>query len=80
MQPYEDVILTVDLPEYGLCVGDVGTLVETHSVPGKEPGVSVEFIDLTGRTLAVVTLPKSQVREPSPGERPSSRRPARIDS
>ena len=34
LEPYQDVILTVDLPEYGLCAGDVGTLVERHCVPG----------------------------------------------
>ena len=63
MQLFEDVILTTDLPEYGLCAGDVGTLVELHIVAGKEPGASVEFVDLTGRTVAVLTLPAlSQIR------------------
>jgi hypothetical protein len=31
-QMFQDVILTVDLPNHGLCVGDVGTLVERHHV------------------------------------------------
>ena len=35
---YHDVILTADLPEHGLCAGDVGTVVERHTVPGKEVG------------------------------------------
>ena len=52
---YQDVILTVDLPEHGVCAGDVGTLVERPDVPGKEVGYSVEFFDMTGRTVAVVT-------------------------
>ena len=50
---YQDVILTVDLPEHGLCAGNVGTLVERHDVPGTEVGYSVEFFDMTGRTVAV---------------------------
>ena len=33
---YQDVILTVDLPDHGLCAGDVGTYVERHVVPGLE--------------------------------------------
>ena len=37
---YQDVILTVDLPEHSLCAGDVGALVERHAVPGKEVGYS----------------------------------------
>jgi hypothetical protein len=70
---YQDVILTVDLPEHGLCAGDVGTLVERHAVPGKEEGFSVEFFDMTGRTVAVVTLPSHSFRLPTPADRPSAR-------
>ncbi len=70
---FQDVILTVDLPEQGLCAGDVGTLVERHAVPGKEVGYSVEFFDMTGQTVAVVTLPDSQLRVPSAGDRPTTR-------
>ena len=40
---YQDVILTVDLPEQGLRAGDVGTLVDRHAVPGKEVGYSFSF-------------------------------------
>ena len=70
---YQDVILTVDLPEHGLCAGDVGTLVERHDVPGKEVGYSVEFFDMTGRTVAVATLPSSLFRAPTSADRPSAR-------
>ena len=70
---YQDVILTLDLPEYGLCGGDVGTLVERHDVPGREVGYSVEFFDMTGRTVAVVTLPFSSLRAPTSADRPSAR-------
>ena len=70
---YQDVILTVDLLEQGLCAGDVGTLVERHDVPGKEVGYSVKFFDMTGRTVAVVTLPSSLFRAPTSSDRPSAR-------
>ena len=70
---YQDVILTVDQPEHGLCAGDVGTLVERHDVPGKEVGYSVEFFDMTGRTEAVATLPSSRLRAPTSADRPSAR-------
>jgi hypothetical protein len=70
---YHDVILTVDLPEHGLCAGDVGTLVERHVVPGKEDGYSVEFFDMTGQTVAVVTVPASLLRLPTSADRPATR-------
>jgi hypothetical protein len=70
---YQDVILTVDRPENGLCAGDVGTVVECHAVPGKELGYSVEFFDMTGRTVAVVALPSALLRAPTPADRPSTR-------
>jgi hypothetical protein len=42
----------------GLRAGDVGTVVERHVVPDvTEEGYSVEFFDMTGKTVAAVTLP-----------------------
>jgi hypothetical protein len=70
---YQDAILTVDLPNHGLCAGDVGTLVEHHVVPDKEDGYSLEFFDMTGRTVAVVTVPASYLRAPTTADRPSAR-------
>jgi hypothetical protein len=70
---YQGVILTVDVPQHGLCAGDVGTLVERHLVAGKEEGCSVEFFDMTGRTVAVVSLPCSHLRVPTAADRPSAR-------
>lgn len=70
---YDDVILNVDLPDQGLCAGDVGTLVERHDVAGKETGFSVEFFDMTGRTVAVATLPAHQLRVPTSADRPAAR-------
>ena len=47
------VALTTDLPERGLCCGQVGTVVETLA-----PGVfEVAFTDDDGRTYALLSLP-----------------------
>ena len=71
---YGDVILTRDVTERGLRAGDVGTVVERHVVPGvSDEGYSVEFFDMTGNTVAVVTLPASALRVPTPADRPTVR-------
>jgi len=68
------VILTRDVTERGLRAGDVGTIVERHAVPGvSEEGYSVECCDMTGNTVAVVTLPASALRLPTPADRPAVR-------
>jgi Domain of unknown function (DUF4926) len=72
LELYQDAILTVDVPEHGLCAGDIGTVVDRHVVPEKEVGYSVEFFDLTGRTVAVVTLPGSRLRAPTAADRPNA--------
>ena len=63
-KPYQDVVLLHDIPEEDLYAGDVGTVVERHDVPGRETGYSVEFFDMLGNTVAVVTLPASALRLP----------------
>jgi hypothetical protein len=55
----DQVVLTVDLPEYGLKSGDLGTVVLVHQ--GGE-GYEVEFVTLSGQTIAVVTVFASQIR------------------
>jgi hypothetical protein len=71
---YSDMILTRDVGEHGLRAGDVGTVVERHVVPGvDEEGYSVEFFDMTGNTVGVVTLPASALRMPTPADRPAAR-------
>jgi hypothetical protein len=73
LELFRDAILTVDLPEHSLAAGDIGTVVERHTVPGREEGYSVEFFDMTGRTVAVVTVSSSQLRSPTLTDRPSVR-------
>lgn len=71
---HHDLILTRDITERGLRAGDVGTVVERDAVPGvPEEGYSVEFFDMTGNTVAMVTLPASALRLPTPADRPAVR-------
>jgi hypothetical protein len=58
LQETELAVLTVDLPEYGLKAGDVGTVVLVHGRKGYE----VEFMTLDGETVAVSSLQAAQVR------------------
>ena len=53
------VVLTTNVPAEGLEAGDIGTVVHVHK--GGE-GYEVEFMTLTGETVAIVTLLASQVR------------------
>lgn len=67
---YGDVILTRDVTERGPCAGDIGTVVERQVVPGiAEEGYWIEFFDMIGNTVAVVTLPASALRLPTPTDR-----------
>ena len=71
---YSDVILTRDISEHRLRAGDIGTVVERHVVAGvSEEGYSVEFFDMTGNTVAVVTVAASALRLPTPADRPAVR-------
>jgi hypothetical protein len=70
---YSEVVLTADMPEDGLKAGDVGTVVERHAVPGMEEGYSVEFFDMAGNTVAVVTVQASALRAPTQADRPAAR-------
>jgi len=70
---YSDAILLRDLPEAGLCRGDIGTIVEVHHVRGLETGYSVEFFDILGNTVEIITLPMSDLRLPTAADRPAAR-------
>ena len=72
---YQDVILLTDLPEESLLAGDIGVVVDRHEVADMETGYSVEFFDMVGNTVAVVTVPASQLRRPSTIDRPTARQP-----
>jgi hypothetical protein len=74
LELFKEAILTVDIPEKSLCACDLGTVVERHQSPsGGETGYSVEFFDMTGSTVAVVTVPASSLRAPTSTDLPSVR-------
>ena len=75
---YSDVILLRDIPEEGLSIGDIGAVVDRHDVPGLETGYSVEFFDMLGNTVAIVTLPMSCFRIPLSTDRPTVRLMANV--
>jgi hypothetical protein len=54
----DSVVLAVDLPDYSLKQGDVGTVVLVHG----DEGYEVEFMTLNGETLVVLSLSSKQVR------------------
>jgi hypothetical protein len=56
---HETVVLTQDVPDDGLTAGDVGTVVHIHN---NGEGYEVEFMTLTGQTIAVASLRAGQVR------------------
>lgn len=70
MKEHERVVLTCDLDEHGLLTGDVGTVVHVHEAAA---AYEVEFMTLTGQTLAVVTLRAAQIRPIAQREIPHAR-------
>ena len=58
LQVLDTVVLTRDLSEHGLQAGDLGTVVELYAPDGLE----VEVVQASGKTKALVTLKRSDVR------------------
>ncbi|HEY3761819.1 MAG TPA: DUF4926 domain-containing protein [Verrucomicrobiae bacterium] len=59
---FSRIALKTDVPEHGLCRGDLATIVEFHpGVPGQEPGYSLEVFNAIGDTVAVIALGESQI-------------------
>ena len=56
---HDVVVLTADLPEQDLHAGDVGTVIHVHE-HGR--AFEVEFSTLTGKTIAISTVPSSRCR------------------
>lgn len=59
IEEHDCVVLTCDLPSAGLVAGDVGTVVHVHKGGA---AFEVEFVTMTGRTVAVTTVTSTQVR------------------
>lgn len=65
IREFEPVVFTVDLPQYGLLAGDVGTVADIHP-SGKAYEVEVFLAD--GSTYDVVTVQEGQIRPASKNE------------
>ncbi len=63
IQEHEQVILTVDLPEYHLKAGDVGTVVHIYN---NGLAYELELFTLEGLTLDVITVEATQIRPINP--------------
>ena len=57
-QLLDTVVLDRDLPEHGLCRGDLGAVVEVY----ERDAMEVEFVTASGRTQALITLTSADVR------------------
>jgi hypothetical protein len=55
----ETVVLRRDLDDHGLKEGDVGVVVHSYS---DGAAYEVEFVTAEGRTVAVLTLDRSEIR------------------
>ncbi len=65
IKEHDCVVLTSDLPSEGLSSGDVGTVVRIHP---DEAAYEVEFATLTGTTIAVSTVLRTQCRPVGHGD------------
>ena len=61
----DSVVITCDIMEKGIISGDVGVIAHLYN---NNEQVEVEFVCGEGRTLAVETLPVSDVRPLAPKE------------
>ena len=59
------VVLEEPIVEHGLVAGDVGAVVHRYA---DDKASEVEFVDIQGTTIAVLTLDDSAVRPPMAGE------------
>lgn len=57
-QLLDTVVLDRDMPDFGLCVGDLGAVVHLHEPDDLE----VEFVTASGDTLVLVSLKVIDVR------------------
>ena len=65
----EVLALIRDIPEYDLRCGEIGTVVEVYD----RSHVEVEFVEDTGYTKALLTLPTTHLRRLEPQELAAAR-------
>ena len=54
----DTVVLNKDIPEHNLKKGDLGAVVEVY----KPDGIEVEFVMVSGKTRALLTLKTDEIR------------------
>jgi uncharacterized protein DUF4926 len=59
IREHDCIVLTENMPAEGLEAGDVGTVVHIHP---NAAAYEVEFITLTGQTVALATVLPNQLR------------------
>lgn len=60
---YQRIALNRDLPEHHLKAGGVATLIDFISHPsGGEDGCILEFFSATGESIAIVIVPKTDLK------------------
>ena len=70
IEEHHQVVLARDLPEHGLIAGDIATVVAVHA---NGAGFTLEFMTVAGDTVAIVTVPASDVRPAEARELPHVR-------
>lgn len=71
MKELDRVVLCHDSADAALAAGDMGTIVHAYA---DRKAYEVEFVSLTGDTIAVVTLPAEAVRAVAADEVPHARK------
>lgn len=56
---HDMVVLTVNVPEFGLVQGDIGFVLCIHS---DGAAYEIEFCSADGHTIAMMTLPADKIR------------------
>jgi Domain of unknown function (DUF4926) len=77
LQEYTRAIVVHDLPELGLAIGDVGTIVHIHTdVQNKPVGYMLETFSVDGESLDTVSVGIDDVRSASSADRMHARHAA----
>jgi hypothetical protein len=67
---HDQIILTADIPAKGLKSGDVGTIALAHETGD---GYEVEFVNLDGDAIAIISLTSKEMRPTSKKDIPHVR-------
>lgn len=59
MKELDVAVLTREVPDHGLKIGDIGTIVHSYS---NGEAYEVEFVTAEGKTVAVLTLSREDIR------------------